>query len=198
MTRAMLRRRLSEHVDEDERGFTIIETMIAITIIFAGMVAMAYTATLGFHSIAYGRERVTADGIADQVLETIRGQAYSKIQTGLSSSDLADPYHPRAMWDAGRLPIPTVRRADREFRRRAYHEVDQSSHRHDPRGRDYERYRLQLEDLHHQRVSLGDGNLSRDDSVPGHRHDQLGKRGLSRTRPTTSFRFRACSPPAAA
>ncbi len=65
--------------------------MIAITIIFAAMVAMAYTATLGFHSIAYGRERVTADGIADQIMETIRGQAYSKIQTGLSSSDLTDP-----------------------------------------------------------------------------------------------------------
>jgi hypothetical protein len=91
MTRAMLRRRLSAQVDEDERGFTIIETMIAITIIFAAMVAMAYTATLGFHSIAYGRERVTADGIADQVMETIRGQAYSKIQTGLSSGDLTDP-----------------------------------------------------------------------------------------------------------
>jgi len=91
MTQATLRRRLSALLDEDEHGFTIVETMIAITIIFAAMVAMAYTATLGFHSIAYGRERVTADGIADQIMETIRGQAYSKIQTGLSSSDLTDP-----------------------------------------------------------------------------------------------------------
>ncbi len=91
MTRAILRRRLSRLANEDERGFTIIETMIAITIIFAAMVALAYTATIGFHSIAYGRERVTADGIADQIMETIRGQAYSKIQTGLSSGDLTDP-----------------------------------------------------------------------------------------------------------
>ncbi len=78
-------------LSSEQRGFMLVETMIAITIIFASMMAMAYTATIGFKSIAYARESVTADGIADRVMETIRGQAYSKIQTGLSSSDLTDP-----------------------------------------------------------------------------------------------------------
>jgi type II secretory pathway pseudopilin PulG len=91
MTRAMLRRRRSALIGEDERGFTIVETMIAITIIFASIVAMAYSAMAGFRALAYGRERVTGDGIADQIMESIRGQAYSRIQTGLSSSDLTDP-----------------------------------------------------------------------------------------------------------
>jgi type II secretory pathway pseudopilin PulG len=91
MTRAMLQRRLNA-LSTDERGFTIIETVIAITVIFAAMVALAYTATIGFKSIAYSRERVTANGVADRIMEEIRGLEYAKIQTGLSNSDLgSDP-----------------------------------------------------------------------------------------------------------
>ena len=91
MTRAMLRRRLRA-LSRDERGFTILETVIAITVIFASLVALAYTATIGFKSIAYARERVTFNGVADQIMEEIRGQAYSNIQTGLLSSDMTgDP-----------------------------------------------------------------------------------------------------------
>ncbi len=56
MTRAMLRRRLRA-LSHDERGFTILETVIAITVMFASLVALAYTATVGFRSIAYARER---------------------------------------------------------------------------------------------------------------------------------------------
>ena len=79
-------------LSRDERGFTILETVIAITVIFASMVALAYTATIGFRSIAYARERVTFDGVADPIMEEIRGQAYSKIQTGLLTTDLTgDP-----------------------------------------------------------------------------------------------------------
>jgi len=86
-----MRRRLRA-LSHDERGFTILETVIAITVIFASLVALAYTATIGFKSIAYARERVTFDGVADRIMEEIRGQAYTKIQTGLLTSDLTgDP-----------------------------------------------------------------------------------------------------------
>ena len=87
MTRAMLRRRLRA-LAHDERGFTILETVIAITVMFASLVALAYTATVGFRSIAYARERVTFNGVADRIMEEVRGQAYTKIQTGLLTSDL--------------------------------------------------------------------------------------------------------------
>lgn len=91
MTRAILRRRLRA-LSHDERGFTILETVIAITVMFASLVALAYTATIGFKSIAYSRERVTFDGVADRIMEEIRGQAYTRIQTGLLTSDLTgDP-----------------------------------------------------------------------------------------------------------
>jgi type II secretory pathway pseudopilin PulG len=87
MTRATLKRRFSA-LEDGERGFTIVESMIAITLLFAAIVAMMYTATIGFRSIAFSRERVTANGIANRIMEEIRGQAYARIQTGLNSSDL--------------------------------------------------------------------------------------------------------------
>jgi Tfp pilus assembly protein PilV len=85
----MLHARLRARLRSDERGFTIIESMIAITVIFASLTALAYTATIGFKATAYARERITADGVANQIMEEIRGLAYSKIQSGLSSTDLA-------------------------------------------------------------------------------------------------------------
>jgi type II secretory pathway pseudopilin PulG len=88
MTRASLNRRLRA-LDSGEGGFTIVETMIAITMLFAAIVALSYTATIGFRSIAFARERVTANGIANRIVEEIRGQAYARIQTGLSTSDLS-------------------------------------------------------------------------------------------------------------
>ncbi len=83
---------LRARLHPDERGFTLLETIIAITVVFASLTALAYTATIGFDYMAYARERQAAAGIADQVMEDVRGLAYSKIQTGLSSSDLSgDP-----------------------------------------------------------------------------------------------------------
>ena len=88
MSTFRLHARLRARLSSDERGFTIIESVIAITVIFASLTALAYTATIGFKAMAYSRERITADGVANQIMEEIRGLAYSKIQSGLSSTDL--------------------------------------------------------------------------------------------------------------
>jgi type II secretory pathway component PulJ len=80
----MLRRRLRA-LSHDERGFTILETVIAITVMFASLVALAYTATIGFKSIAYSRERVTFDGVVDRSWRHPR-PGYTKVQTGLLTS----------------------------------------------------------------------------------------------------------------
>ena len=88
MHRASLRARLRARLDADERGFTIIETVIAITVIFGVLIAMAYTATAGFTTIAYGRERIQTTGLANKIMEEVRGQAYSKIKQGIKSTEL--------------------------------------------------------------------------------------------------------------
>jgi hypothetical protein len=83
-SRALLRARLHA----DERGFGLVETLIAITVIFASLTALAYTATAGFGYIGLARDRQAADGIANQVMEQVRGLAYDKVTKGLSSTDL--------------------------------------------------------------------------------------------------------------
>ena len=60
------------------------ETMIAMVVIFGSLTALAYTATVGFRYISYGRDRQQATGFANQIMEEIRGQAYSVITRGLS------------------------------------------------------------------------------------------------------------------
>ena len=88
MTRRMLRARLRARVS-DERGFTLLETIIAVTVMFGSLLALAYTATIGFGYQSLSRQKQTANGIANQVMEDIRGLAYEKITTGLLTSDLS-------------------------------------------------------------------------------------------------------------
>lgn len=76
----------------DERGFTVLETMIAITVIFGALLAFAYTATIGFRYQGFARERQAATGIATRIMEEVRGLAYEKVRQGLETDDLAtDP-----------------------------------------------------------------------------------------------------------
>jgi type II secretory pathway pseudopilin PulG len=87
LTRAALRRRLRRL--NGERGFSLLETVIAITVIFGSLTALAYTATIGFDYTAVARERQSATAIASKIMEEARGIPYSDIQQGLRLSSLA-------------------------------------------------------------------------------------------------------------
>jgi Tfp pilus assembly protein PilV len=71
-----------------ERGFTILETVIALMVVFASLTALAYTASIGFRYVGYGRDRIQATGISNRIMEDIRGLAYTKITNGLPTSEL--------------------------------------------------------------------------------------------------------------
>ncbi len=77
-----------------ESGFTILETTIAMGVIFVSLVSFAFVAVNGFRYVALGRERQAANQIANHLMEEIRGFAFSKVQQGLNSSEVtaADPY----------------------------------------------------------------------------------------------------------
>ncbi len=80
--------RLRARLHTDERGFTLLETIIAITIIFSALLALAYTATIGFGYESLARQKQTATGIADQIMEQARGLAWDRITAGHLSTDL--------------------------------------------------------------------------------------------------------------
>ncbi len=84
--------RVRVRAHSDERGFTLLETVIAVTVVFGSLLMLAYTATIGFTYASLARERQSATGLANQVMEQVRGLATDRFVKGLSSSDLAgDP-----------------------------------------------------------------------------------------------------------
>jgi type II secretory pathway pseudopilin PulG len=91
MSKRTLAQRLRSRL-RGERGFTIVETVVAMVVIFGSLTALAYTATIGFRYISYGRDRQQATAFANEIMEEIRGQAYAVIERGMSSADLGgDP-----------------------------------------------------------------------------------------------------------
>jgi type II secretory pathway pseudopilin PulG len=70
-----------------ESGFTILETIVALGVILAAMLTLAYTANVGFSNAAYARQRQTASGLANQTIEQIRALPFDTLKQGLSNFD---------------------------------------------------------------------------------------------------------------
>jgi type II secretory pathway pseudopilin PulG len=82
-----LRRRL-----RGEGGFTLVEVMVALGVILAAIVALTYTATLGFRNVAFARQRQFASGVANQTIEQVRALPFDTLKAGLKTADMAgDP-----------------------------------------------------------------------------------------------------------
>jgi type II secretory pathway pseudopilin PulG len=76
----------------DEHGFALIETVVALLIIFASLMLLAYSGSASFGYSALARERQAATGIANQTMESVRALARDRLTDGLSSTDLTgDP-----------------------------------------------------------------------------------------------------------
>jgi type II secretory pathway pseudopilin PulG len=84
----MLARRLRSRL-HGERGFTIVETVVAMVVIFGSLTALAYTATIGFRYIAFGRDRIQATGYANEIMESVRALPYTAVTNGLDTAEYA-------------------------------------------------------------------------------------------------------------
>lgn len=83
-------RRLKER--DPEAGFTLVELSVAMGVLFIALLAMAQTALVGLRDTGFARQRQTANQIANQILEEVRGLAYDHVTKGLKTEDLAgDP-----------------------------------------------------------------------------------------------------------
>jgi type II secretory pathway pseudopilin PulG len=75
-----------------EGGFTLIELMVAVGVILVTLLALAYTATIGFSDIALARQRQSANGLANQTIEQVRALPFDTLKAGLANNDVgADP-----------------------------------------------------------------------------------------------------------
>jgi hypothetical protein len=82
---SLFRRRLLRQ----ESGFSLIEVVVALGIMLVSLTTLATTALVGFTGASTARHRQTATGIADGVVEQVRGLPWSTVTQGMKSSDLS-------------------------------------------------------------------------------------------------------------
>src|SRR5207249_7571649 len=99
LTNAFLRR-LRSRV-RSEGGFTLIELMVAVGIMLVALLALAYTATIGFSDIALARQRQSASGLANQTMEQMRALPFDVLKKGLSNADLTSGSDPNITGGCG-------------------------------------------------------------------------------------------------
>ena len=71
---------------KDERGFTIIETVMALGILVIVMLSTAYTATIGFKYAGVARQRETAGGYAMKYYQQALALPFDAFKKGLNST----------------------------------------------------------------------------------------------------------------
>src|SRR5918999_3948316 len=81
-------RRRAQRAASEESGFSLVETVFAMGVMFMALLLLASTAIVGFAGSGLGRQRQTANSLANQVVEQARGLPYETLGLGLSSSDL--------------------------------------------------------------------------------------------------------------
>jgi type II secretory pathway pseudopilin PulG len=72
----------------DERGFSLIEVVVASGVLLTSLAVLANVMTSGLVSTGYARERQAATQLANQTLEKIRALPFNTMKSGLSDADL--------------------------------------------------------------------------------------------------------------
>jgi type II secretory pathway pseudopilin PulG len=87
MTRTQITRCRRHRLATAEGGFTIVETVAALGIMFMLLVSLAYVVSSGLTYQRSARVRQTANGLANQLMEQVRGLPYEAIQKGMLPTD---------------------------------------------------------------------------------------------------------------
>lgn len=73
----------------NEVGFTIIELSISMALIAGLLIALSGVAVTSLKAVALARERIAANGLADEAMEQLRALPFATVSKGLDDLDLA-------------------------------------------------------------------------------------------------------------
>jgi type II secretory pathway pseudopilin PulG len=71
-----------------DEGFTMIEVVIAATVMLTAVLALAYTAAVAFPDIALARQRQGATGLANEAIEQAKALPFDTLAKGLATWDV--------------------------------------------------------------------------------------------------------------
>ena len=88
----MISRRAARPPGRDERGFTLMENVMAMTLLFGVLLALLGALGSAANGITNGRQRTVATSLGKQAIEALQGSSYADVAMNLSSSGLStDP-----------------------------------------------------------------------------------------------------------
>lgn len=88
---------ITRRANREERGLSLIELMVAISVLFVALLVLARTATVAFTDVAVARQRQTGTQLANRLLEEVRGLPYQTVQNGHDIADLTGDSDPRTV-----------------------------------------------------------------------------------------------------
>lgn len=84
--------RLARPPGDDDRGFTLMENIMAMTLVFGVLLALLGALGSAASGITNGRQRTVATSLGKQAIETLQGSSYSDVAMNLNSAGLStDP-----------------------------------------------------------------------------------------------------------
>jgi Tfp pilus assembly protein PilV len=90
MSHSLIARVRARFALASEAGFTLIEVMVAAGILLTSLLALAYTTTVSLSYTAFSRQRQGANGLANQTMEQVRALPFTRLESGLDNTDLAN------------------------------------------------------------------------------------------------------------
>ncbi len=81
------RRATYSWIGPSESGFTVVEMMVALSILLVVMVSTTFVVTSGLAEIGLAKQRDNAAGLAARTIEEIRALPFSIVSNGLANSD---------------------------------------------------------------------------------------------------------------
>jgi len=90
----------------DERGMTLIEVLIAITILAVGILALMNSVTAGYLSVVFSGSESTATEVGRQLFEQLRNQPFNPGPTTASDSPAPNVTRSWTIATVGATPSP--------------------------------------------------------------------------------------------